>query len=110
MKSTPACLIAFSIAGARTARSTHPFQQGQEVDAKKGWGLGLYICRSIVEAHGGRIEVESTVDVGSMFRVALPLVQPETHPGAATDLDAILRIQTGANPILVQQDPEGAGT
>ena len=92
------------------ARLFNPFQQGQEVDAKKGWGLGLYICRSIVEAHGGRIEVESTVDVGSMFRVALPLVQPETHPGAATDLDAILRIQTGANPILVQQDPEGAGT
>jgi signal transduction histidine kinase/ligand-binding sensor domain-containing protein len=92
------------------ARLFNPFQQGQEVDAKKGWGLGLYICRSIVEAHGGRIEVESTVDVGSMFRVALPLVQPETRPGAATDMDAILRLQTGANPILVRQGPEGAGT
>jgi hypothetical protein len=79
------------------------------VDAKKGWGLGLYICRSIVEAHGGRIEVESVVDVGSIFRVALPLVQPETSP-ATTDLDAILHLQTATPPILKPPDPEGPST
>ncbi len=37
-----------------------------------GLGLGLYIARLIVEAHGGRIEVSSTIGEGSTFRVTLP--------------------------------------
>lgn len=38
-----------------------------------GLGMGLSICRSIIEFHGGRICVDSTVDVGTQFRFALPL-------------------------------------
>jgi heavy metal sensor kinase len=38
-----------------------------------GSGLGLAICRQIAEAHGGKIEVESRIGVGSTFSVWLPL-------------------------------------
>lgn len=41
--------------------------------AKPGTGLGLYIARSIVEAHGGTLEVTSAPEQGATFSVALPL-------------------------------------
>jgi len=44
-----------------------------EVKNVKGVGLGLYICRSIIEAHGGSIEVASKGDKGSQFTFTLPL-------------------------------------
>lgn len=39
---------------------------------EKGIGLGLYLCREIVEGHGGHIEVESKEGVGTRFCVVLP--------------------------------------
>jgi signal transduction histidine kinase len=38
----------------------------------KGFGIGLYQCRQIVEAHGGRIDVQSVVGQGAEFTVWLP--------------------------------------
>ncbi len=43
----------------------------------KGTGLGLSICYGIIQEHGGRIEVDSTIGVGSNFRIVLPVYQLE---------------------------------
>jgi signal transduction histidine kinase len=51
------------------------FQQvGTQQRRASGVGLGLYIARLIVEAHGGRIWAESDGKSGSTFRVQLPMV------------------------------------
>jgi two-component system, NtrC family, sensor kinase len=50
-----------------------PFQRGSSARDEAGTGLGLYISKAIVEAHGGRIAAESPgPGKGSAFRVALP--------------------------------------
>ena len=58
-----------------------PFKSTKET----GLGIGLYQCKTIVEAHEGRIEVESELGVGTTFSVYLPVYHPGTknHPAPA---------------------------
>jgi PAS domain S-box-containing protein len=49
------------------------FTRGSNAQGVEGTGLGLYIVRNIVVAHGGCVEAESELGQGSTFRVRLPL-------------------------------------
>jgi len=61
----------------------HVFDRFYRVDPSRGpetdgTGLGLAICRSIAEAHGGHIEIESTFGSGTRVTLALPMLRE--HP------------------------------
>ena len=55
----------------------HIFERFWRTDrgARSGAGLGLTICKGIVEAHNGQIWAESSVGVGTTFHVSIPAAQ-----------------------------------
>jgi signal transduction histidine kinase len=57
------------------------FERAISKDEVSGLGLGLYIARRIVEAHGGTIGVESEVGKGATFTVELPFEPPTASGG-----------------------------
>jgi len=59
------------------------FERVKGERAQAGFGLGLYIVRELVEAHGGRIHVESSPGEGAHFTVELPGASAEC--GAASE-------------------------
>jgi len=58
------------------ARIFEKFYRGSHPPAARGAGLGLAICRAIVEAHGGRAWAENRPGGGAVFRFSLPLNPP----------------------------------
>ena len=54
-------------------------KSGPDASGKGGTGLGLSMCRDIVESHHGRIQVQSTVGKGTAFTLKLPTVTKATR-------------------------------
>jgi two-component system, OmpR family, sensor histidine kinase KdpD len=54
------------------------FERGEKESATPGVGLGLAICRTIVEAHGGRIRAENAHSHGARLLFTLPRGLPPT--------------------------------
>jgi PAS domain S-box-containing protein len=87
-------------------------QAGRPVPGDKGLGLGLYITKEIVAAHGGTIDVRSTADGGTTFRVRLPCSGTAQMPPRAIAVDspraAIGDADTHARVLVVEDDHDCA--
>jgi signal transduction histidine kinase len=78
------------IAAEELPRLFEPFYRGQRqaVLVADGAGIGLAVTRSLVQAMGGGIEVESALGAGSRFTVSLPLAADATAAGQSVSLPA----------------------
>ena len=83
--------------GLGIARTDQPkvFERFKQVgdtltDKPKGTGLGLPICREIIEHHGGRVWVESELGHGSTFSFSLPIADG-AQPSLPLDLATVVR-------------------
>jgi signal transduction histidine kinase len=89
------------IAAEDRARIFDRYERGRNAQGAGGLGLGLYVVRRIVEAHGGRIAVESQPGDGATFTVTLPRDEQDDAsltgpaPGAAAG-----RADDAASPSL----------
>ncbi len=96
-----------------------PFNRlGQEAKSQEGTGIGLVVCKRLIELMGGVIGVDSTIGVGSVFWIELDLtVAPSLparestittasaiHAGAGTQMHSLLYVEDNpANLMLVEE-------
>jgi PAS domain S-box-containing protein len=75
-----------------------PFNRlGQEGHAEKGTGIGLVVCKRLVELMGGTIDVDSSVGRGSEFSIELSLTaERQAASGADSPIDAAPPVQADA--------------
>ena len=76
MTSTPLAALGSPNLAALPVEGEGRYQIGEAV-GEGGMGLGLSIAMVIAKMHGGEIEVESQEGVGTIFRIVLPLADPQ---------------------------------
>ncbi len=65
------------------------FQRLHGRDTYGGTGLGLAMCKKIVEHHGGTVWIDTSYTDGTRFEFTLPIAEPDTEPAAEPDAEAI---------------------
>jgi signal transduction histidine kinase/CheY-like chemotaxis protein len=87
-------------------RIFEPFNQTAEGERQEGTGLGLALTRQLVEAHRGRIELESEIGRGSTFRIHLPALSADgpAQVTPSSDVDKIQTIAGATRTVLVIDD------
>ena len=79
----------------------------------EGTGLGLPLARRLVEAHAGRLELESTLGIGSRFTAVLPSIVHQAQPPATEAPEALQPVPTSATGrngaggavLIIEDDP-----
>jgi signal transduction histidine kinase len=69
-------------------RVFEPFWHSKRGNSRGGTGLGLFIAKGLVEAHGGRIEVHTEEHRGSTFEFTLPTARPRRRRGTLARSEA----------------------
>ena len=64
--------IGIGISKENIQKITEPFFQANQTLSTKGFGLGLTICKKIIESHKGHLSIESEEGKGSVFILHLP--------------------------------------
>jgi CheY-like chemotaxis protein len=83
------------------AQLFQPFNRlGQEANVEEGTGIGLVVCKRLIEVMGGVIGVESTVGKGSVFWVELNLADEPQRPAAEGEPDAVAQAQVESDAQL----------
>ncbi len=92
----------------------HVFERFYRVDPSRspetpGHGLGLAICRSIAESHGGRLEIESVVGKGTRVTLVLPIQREDGENRRGTDKTPVLGRDHRHEHADVQWETAGRG-
>ncbi len=73
-------------------------KSGPDASGKGGTGLGLAMCRDIIEAHQGRIRVDSTVGRGTAFTLMLPVAARSTEDAPAPSAPLAVAPEVASQP------------
>ena len=83
-----------------------PYFSTKKTGLRKGMGLGLAVCHSIVEKHDGLIAMESELGVGTTFFIYLPASEKEVPFSESVRLPESGQLEIGKRKILIMDDEE----